>query len=103
MKRILKRRGDDILGVEIYENGNSISKTGTVSMLGRAFIGSLIRPIGTVIGGVTAKKKSVEIVNKIDVAVSIKNTRKPLIIIPVRISKRTKKNSKKYKRAMKKS
>lgn len=94
---------DDILSVEIYENDYSLTKTGTASMLGRATIGSLINPLGAVIGGATAKKRTVDIVNKMEVIISVKNTRKPIISVPINVSKKTKRGSKEYNNAIKKA
>lgn len=91
---------DDIMSVEIYENGSSVSKTSTSSMVGRSIVGGLISPVGAVIGGLSAKRKSVDIVNRIEVVISVKNIRPPTIVIPVKVPKKTKKDSKEYNRAI---
>lgn len=94
---------DDIIRVEIYENGSSLTSTNTASMVGRAAVGSLVNPVGTIIGGVTAKKKSVDVVKDLKVLVTTKKVGKPLLTIPIKISKNTKKDSKDYAKAIKKA
>lgn len=91
----------DILDVQIYENGSSLQKTKTGSMIGRAAVGSMISPLGAIAGAVTAKKKSVEIINKIEVIVTINDERKPIITIPMNVPKGTKKDSFDYDYAIK--
>lgn len=52
---------DDIVSIDIYENGSSIQSTMTGSMVGRAAVGSLINPAGAIIGGITAKKRALKL------------------------------------------
>lgn len=94
---------DDIIDVDIFENGSSLTKTSTASMVGRAAIGSMINPVGALIGGVTAKKKSVEIINAIEVQLTVRSNQHPLIKIEIPIPKKTKKDSKDYIKAITKA
>lgn len=90
----------DILDVQIYENGGALSKTKAGSMLGRAAIGSLFNPLGAAVGAVTAKKKYVDVVNSIEVIITVNDMQKPIITIPVSIPKGTRKDSMKYRTAI---
>ena len=94
---------DDILDVDIFENGSSLTKTNTVSVVGRAAIGAMINPVGALIGGVTAKKKSVEIINTIEVQITVRSSQRPLVKIDIPIPKKTKKDSKDYVKAINKA
>jgi len=94
---------NNIIDVDIYENGSSVTKTSTPSMIGRAAIGSMISPVGTIIGGVTGKKNSVDLINEMKVLISTKDMNNPLITIDLKIPKKTKKDSKDYSKAMKKA
>ena len=87
---------DDIIDVDIFENGSSLTKTNTGSVIGRAVVGSLINPVGAIIGGITAKKKTVDIVDSIEVQLTVASEIKPLIKINIPIPKKTKKDSKDY-------
>lgn len=92
-----------IINVEIYENGSSMSKTSTASVVGRSAIGALFNPAGAIIGGVTAKKKHVDVVNKMEVIITTRNTSKSNITVNIPIPKKTKKDSKDYDKAIKKA
>lgn len=94
---------EDIINVEIYENGSSMSKTSTASVVGRSAIGALFNPAGAIIGGVTAKKKHVDVVNKMEVIITTRNTSKSNITVNIPIPKKTKKDSKDYDKAIKKA
>lgn len=97
------RSYDDIVDINIYENGSSSTKTKTGSMIGRAAIGSLINPAGAIIGGLTAKKKHIEVINNIEILVTTKDIKNPIFRIDIPIKKGTKKDSKDYLRAIKKA
>lgn len=94
---------DDIIDVDIYENGSSMTKSNTASVIGRSVAGSLVNPVGAIIGGVTAKKKTVEIIDSMEVQITIKDERNPLLKIKIPIPKHTKKDSKEYKKAIEKA
>lgn len=94
---------DDIIDVDIFENGNSVTKTSTASVVGRTALGAVINPVGAIIGGVTAKKKSIEIINSMEVHITVKSDKKPLLIIKIDIPKKTKKDSKDYQKALTKA
>lgn len=87
---------DEIQGVELYENGSSVSSSKTGSMIGRAAIGSLICAPAAIVGGVTGKKKSVDLVNELCILVSTINSQSPLVRINLKIPKKTAKDSKVY-------
>lgn len=89
---------DDIIDVQIHENGSAVSKTKTGSIVGRTALGALISPAGALIGGVTAKKKHDDIVNKLEVVVLTRNLSTPTINIDTGLPKKTKKDSKKYEK-----
>lgn len=73
---------NEILEVEIIENGNSISKTSTTSLAGRALLGGLILGgVGAVIGGITAKKETLDNIKQITLKVVVNNTKKPIFKI----------------------
>lgn len=76
-------------------------KSSAGSMIGRAAIGSLINPLGAIIGGATAKRKGVDIVDKIEIILTVINYSQPSITIPISMPKHTKKDSKKYEKAIK--
>ena len=97
------RSFDDIIDVDIFENGHSVTKTSNLSMIGRAAVGSMINPVGAIIGGVTAKKKNEEIIDKIEVQITVRSSLVPLIRIPIKIPKKMKKGSKDYEKAMTKA
>lgn len=91
---------DDIIDIDIFENGSSLTKTSNASMVGRAVIGSMINPVGALIGGVTAKKKSVEIINTIEIHLTVKSEHFPFVKINIPIPKKLKKDSKDYEKAI---
>jgi len=88
---------EDIIDLDIYENGSSLTKTSTASMLGRAAVGAVVlNPLAAVVGGVTATKKSVEVVDSLQVVITTRNISNPLVKIDLKIPKKTKKDSKDY-------
>lgn len=89
---------DDILDIDIYENGSSVQSTSTGSMVGRAVVGSLINSAGAIIGGVTAKKKSSEIISTLQVQIKTTDINTPIIRFDF-IDKPIKKDSKDYMKA----
>jgi uncharacterized Zn finger protein (UPF0148 family) len=87
---------EEIQGVELYENGSSVSSSKTGSMIGRAAVGSLICAPAAIVGGLTGKKKSVDIVNELFVLVSTINSKSPIVKINLNVPKKTTKDSKTY-------
>lgn len=87
---------NDIIGYELLEDGNSIIKSDLGSMVGRAAVGSLINPVGAIIGGVTGKKTTSNICTKLEIKVTVNNINKPCQYINF-INSKTKKSSSVYK------
>lgn len=94
------RNGSEIVDVNIYENGSSLSNTRTGSMLGRAAIGAMINPVGAAVGAVTAKRNSVDLITSIQVVVSTTDPNESTVTIDIKIPKKTKKDSKDYTKAI---
>ena len=69
----------DILSSEIFEDGETITKTARGSQLGGALIGGLaLGGVGAIIGGLSGKTKSTEKVKRIDLRIAINDTQSPL-------------------------
>lgn len=69
----------DILSSEIFENGTSVSKTSRSSQIGGALIGGLaLGGAGMVIGGLSGKSKSTEKVSRVDLRITVNDTKKPI-------------------------
>jgi len=84
----------DVLSSEIFENGDSVIKSNRVSQIGGAILGNLIiGPIGAIIGGLSGKKESSDIVNRIDLRVVVNNIENPSYIINISNTPINKKSS----------
>ena len=69
----------DILSSEVFEDGETITKTARSSQLGGTLVGSLVLGgVGTIIGGLSGKKTSSNKVNRIDLRVTVNRTETPL-------------------------
>lgn len=87
---------DDVVEVEILEDGDSITKG---NGLGRAVVGGLVFGVaGALIGGVTGSKKTKSLVNSLRVKVTLNNIINPVKYIDL-ISTKTKSDSFAYKSA----
>ena len=88
---------EDIIDFELLENGETVTKTkGGVR---RAIVGgALLGGVGAVVGSVTAKKESFDIVNSLKIKITLNNTNYPTVYIPLIFSK-TKTKSFAYKNA----
>lgn len=85
----------DIVGYELLENGDSITKGG----LGRAVAGGvLLGGVGAIIGGATGKRKTKTIINSLKIKVTINDTSNPSTYINL-ITTPTKADSFIYKTA----
>ena len=69
----------DILSSELFEDGETVTKTARVSQLGGALIGGLaLGGVGAVIGGLSGKKISSSKVKKIDLRITVNRTKNPI-------------------------
>lgn len=69
----------DLLSSELFEDGETVTKTSRGSQLGGALIGGLaLGGIGAIIGGLSGKTRSSEKVKRVDLRITINNTRMPL-------------------------
>lgn len=83
----------DIVGFELLEDGESITKGG----LGSAVAGGILfGGVGAVVGGVTGGKKSKSICNSLKIKITVNNINNPTVYIKF-LNTATKKNSFTYK------
>lgn len=69
----------DILSVELFENGTSVTKTSRSSQIVGAVVGDvLLGPVGLVVGALSGKTETTAIVNRIDLRLTINDTEAPL-------------------------
>ena len=69
---------DDIVGVEIIEDGNSISKTSSTSAIGKAAVGgALLGPAGMVVGGLMGKKINESTISKLVLRLTVNSISQP--------------------------
>lgn len=86
-------RFDDIVGFELLEDGDSVTKGG----LGRALVGgALLGGVGAIVGGVTGKKKTKSVVNSLKVKITVNDTSNPTVYVNL-LNSKTKTNSFVYK------
>lgn len=73
---------EQILGVEICENGNSVFKKSTSSAVGRAIVGGvLLGGVGAVIGGVTGKDKEKKTLESYKILIQLVDVKDPSFTI----------------------
>ncbi|WP_339218903.1 SHOCT domain-containing protein [Paenibacillus sp. FSL H8-0332] len=73
---------NDIIEVEIIENGNSISKTSRSSQAGGVLIGGLLAGgVGAVIGGLSGKNIQKDTVTLIDLKIIVNDLKHPVVNI----------------------
>jgi len=69
----------DILSSEIFVDGETVTKTARGSQLGGALIGGLsLGGVGAIIGGLSGKTRSYENVKRVDLRITVNDTKKPL-------------------------
>jgi len=69
----------DVLSSEIFVDGETITKTARGSQLGGALIGGLaLGGVGAIIGGLSGKTRSSEKVKRIDLRITVNDTKSPL-------------------------
>lgn len=69
----------DIVSVELFEDGNSITKTMRRSQLSGAVIGGLLAGgIGAIIGGLSGKTKTEETINRIELRIVVADSQNPV-------------------------
>lgn len=89
----------DLLSVEIFQDGDSITKTTRMSQAGSALVGNLLfGPAGAVIGALTSKKKTTGLVSQVALRILINDSSSPLHDV-VLLKVETKKDSQTYKTA----
>lgn len=87
----------DIVDFELLEDGESIASGG----LGRAFVGgALFGGTGAVVGGITGKKKTKQVVTELKVKITLNSINNSVVYINF-LNQKTKKNSLIYKEASK--
>ena len=86
---------EDIIKYDLNEDGQAVMSGGL--SIGKAVVGTVFAgPIGTVLGGLTGKRKSRDIVTDMHVSVTMRGMNSGYYKVPL-ITKKTKKNSKDYK------
>lgn len=69
----------DVLSSEIFVDGETVTKTSRASQLGGALIGGLaLGGVGAIIGGLSGKTRSSEKVKRVDLRVTVNDTKNPL-------------------------
>lgn len=69
----------DVLSSEIFVDGETITKTVRGSQLGGALIGGLaLGGVGAIIGGLSGKTRSSEKVKRVDLRITVNDTKSPL-------------------------
>lgn len=69
----------DILSVELFENGTSVTKTSRGSQIGGVIVGGiLLGGVGAIIGGLSGKSESSAKVDRIDLRIVVNDTKSPL-------------------------
>ncbi|WP_378955426.1 hypothetical protein [Pelosinus sp. sgz500959] len=90
---------NEIVSVEILEDKAAIMTTNRMSQAGGFVVGGLLSPAGAVIGALTGKKTTNEIVNNIDLKLVVENLREPVIIFPF-FNGKVKKGTSEYKKVI---
>lgn len=98
-ERVISYR--DLISVELFEDGNTITKTSRSSQIGGAIVGGLLLGgIGALAGGLSGKTKSTNTVTRIDLRLILNDTAMPLHDV-VFLATECKKDNVRYQQAMK--
>jgi hypothetical protein len=90
----------NLLSYELQENGSTVTKGGIG--VGRAVVGGvLFGGAGAVLGGLSKKKTSKEIINKMEIRVSMKESIKNTYYVKIFDKKKVEKGSKEYDKYVK--
>ncbi|OMD81180.1 hypothetical protein [Paenibacillus odorifer] len=97
---------NDIIEIELIEDGNSIIKTSRGNQLGGALVGAAVAGgVGAIIGGLSGKGVQQDTVTQLSLKIIVNNIKNPVVIINfLSIGKNKegiKKTSEKYKRSNK--
>jgi len=69
----------DVLGVELFEDGDSVTSTKRGSQIGRVVVGTaLLGGVGAIIGGFSGKKKTSSTANRIEVRITLDDIANPI-------------------------
>jgi preprotein translocase subunit YajC len=89
-----------LLSSEIFEDGVTVSKTMRGSQIGGALIGGvLLGGVGAIIGGLSGKTKTTGSVRKIDLRLTVNDTKSPIFDVTF-LNKETKKDNPIYEQAI---
>lgn len=73
---------NQLVECELVEDGGTVTKTSRASQLGGALVGGLIAGgVGTIVGGLSGKRKSSQKVRRVDLKIIVNDTRKPVHIV----------------------
>jgi len=90
----------DLLSSEVFEDGATITKTMRGSQIAGALIGNIaFGGVGAIIGGLSGKTKSTGTVSKIDLRLTVNDTKRPIFDITF-LNKETKKDKPVYQQAL---
>lgn len=93
----------ELLAAEIFEDGNTITRTSRTSQIGGMLIGGLaLGGVGAIIGGLSGKKISSNKVQRLDLRLIVNRTNWPCHDINI-MNKEVQKHDPKYKAAMEKA
>lgn len=81
----------DVLSCEVFEDGETITKTSRMSQFGGALIGGIaFGGLGAVVGGLSGKNKTTNLINRIDLRMIINDSKNPVHDISLLNSETTK-------------
>lgn len=93
----------DLLAVEIFEDGSTVTRTSRTSQIGGALIGGLaLGGVGAIIGGLSGKTISSGKVKRVDLRLTVNRTDSPCHNVNI-LNEEVKKTSSKYSRAIEKA
>lgn len=73
----------DIIGVELIEDGNIISKKSTTRIIGGAIIGGVFAGgVGTIVGGLSGNSTQKSKVSSLFVKILLRSIHKPVLLVP---------------------
>jgi hypothetical protein len=77
LERVISYR--DLISVELFEDGNTITKTSRSSQIGGAIVGGLLLGgLGALAGGLSGKKNATNTITRIDLRLILNDTATPL-------------------------